>query len=755
MSSWTASDNNAEEPFLSPMRLTQLAFVLVLALVATRATMLELVRDPFEVSPGQAYTPLGPGPGATLVLNILCWIPAILVLLRRLIDPEYRLGSTWAALLWAALGVLAMASAAWTNDRYVTLISGSTLLSLGALAWAAGQTVRSWGRLRVVLALATGLLAVYAAQGIYYRQAELPLLQEQVERSKEQILRERGFQPDTFAAEQFLRRISGGEMIGFGSSPNTYAAVLVMLGIVAAGMLAQGIRDRRDPVLLAAPAIALLLAAWMLPYTRSTTALLTPLLGAALIAACWFGGDRIIRHRKRAFAAGVAVFLIGLAAVIGHGLYHGGLPGASMNFRWRYWTGAWALISDHPFRGVGYGNFGAWYLEYRVPAAAEEIRDPHNLFVRITAELGLLGLLLACLWLLRSAWEATRPLTADTHRGLSVGPIGLAAVVALATLLNVGLTIDFSADPAWIILEMFKRLMFAGVLVVIGALTLVASRTSAKGDDAPAPLALLAANVALAILLLHNLIDFSFFEPGPMALVALILGAVSGVRSVPEQSRLAARGLVRPLAAAGLAVATVAALTLALALARPVIAADWQARTADELLRTSARPENLGGGIAPDRAQLAAMTYEAAFRSLPWNADYAMKAARAWLTGRMSLVNIRDMMDAAIEADPRHVRYRLDRARLELLLAPADADLDRALSELQRATELNPTDVAVRLEYADTLHRLGQLDEAVRQWTIALAYDDRLDPTEPKRLSPDRREAVQRQIDRVTSQATP
>ncbi|MFN4244050.1 MAG: O-antigen ligase family protein [Tepidisphaerales bacterium] len=782
-------DESERRPLLGAHALTRLALLLALSVVVARATMLELVRDPFEVSPGQAYTPLGPGPGATLVLNALCVLSAVLVLLRRAIDPSYRLASVWASGLWVALGVLATASAAWTNDRYVTVLTSSTLLASGALAWTFSQTVRSWGRLRLVLAVAVGLLAVYAVQGIYYRYAELPLLQEQVERSKEQILRERGFQPDTFAAEQFLRRISGGEMIGFGSSPNTYAAALVMLAVTAGGVLAQGLVQRKDPVLLAAPAIAILMAAWMLPYTRSTTALVTPLLGAGLVAATWLGRDWLgrdwlARHRTALFWAGVAAVVAGIAAVVAHGMYHGGLPGASLNFRWRYWLGAWALWREHGAWGVGYGNFGAWYLAYRLPAAAEEIRDPHNLLVRFATELGWAGLVLSVLWLLRSAWELTRAPRGDGGGRSSAGPWALTAVVAAATALSVPLTIDLSADAAWVVLELFKRLMFMGVLLVVGGLSVLSSRTSARGDTSPAELARVAVVAALGVFLLHNMIDFSLFEPGPMAMAAMLWGAACGSRAEREETGEVPAGAadghtgggaVRWASAAAAAGLLAALGVWAAFVAVPVVRGDRLAREADELLRTSAldapprsrslTPATPGGtglrggpvrdGLASERVQLAAMRYADAFRVVPWNAEYAMKSARAWLVGRMSLVNIREMLDAAIAADPRHVRYRLDRARLELLLAGDEADLDRALTELETATRLNPTDVPIRLEYAEALLRAGRVGEAVGQWRLALSYDDRLDPTEPKRMTAQQRASVERRIAEAEAAALP
>jgi hypothetical protein len=486
--------------------------------------------------------------------------------------------------------------------------------------------------------------------------------------------------------------------------------------------------------------------AWMLTFTRSTTALTTPLIAAVVGTVVWLLGDRTSRHRNALFGAGVVVFLAGVGAVVAHGLYHGSLPGASLNFRWRYWVGSWALFQEHWVSGVGFGSFGPWYLAFRLPAAAEEIRDPHNLLMRFATELGVSGLVLCCLWLLVSAREATRPARPPVVKGLAVGPVGLAGVVGLAFLINIAVSIDFAAGSEWVLLEMFKRLMFAGVLLVVAALALVVSRSEARGEDAPAPLLLLAIGCGLLVFLIHNLIDFSFFETGPMAVAAMLVGASIGVRQSDPQPTAAgeteARGgwwVSGGLLAGGVAVAA----AFAVVIARPIVQAESLARAADELLRTAVRTERDGGGIWPERAQQAALTYRAAYDTVPWNSEYAVKSARAWLVGRLSLPSIREMLDAAIRTDPVAVKPRLDRARLELQLPPNAGEVQTAVQLLKSATELNPNDVPIRLEYADALERAGRKTEAAAEIRIALRFDDLLDPTEPKRLSKEDRDALE------------
>src|SRR4051812_23476157 len=88
---------------------TQIAFVLAVALVLARATMGDFSKSHGE--PMTADTPRAAGAATQLALDLLCCLPAILVLARRVSDREYVLRWSWAVLplgLLAAWGVLSM-----------------------------------------------------------------------------------------------------------------------------------------------------------------------------------------------------------------------------------------------------------------------------------------------------------------------------------------------------------------------------------------------------------------------------------------------------------------------------------------------------------------------------------------------------------------------------------------------------------------------------------------------------------------------
>src|SRR4051794_39891186 len=90
--------------------LSSTAFVLLCAIVVARLMMLETLRSPNVVSPGATAAPAGPGPATTLVLDLFACVPALLVLLRRCIEPSFRLKLTWSMVPLALIGVWAVLS---------------------------------------------------------------------------------------------------------------------------------------------------------------------------------------------------------------------------------------------------------------------------------------------------------------------------------------------------------------------------------------------------------------------------------------------------------------------------------------------------------------------------------------------------------------------------------------------------------------------------------------------------------------------
>jgi O-antigen ligase len=717
-------------------KLTHVAFVLALATVIARAIMTETLREPFDPAPGSEAAPRTAGPATTLFLNLLCCAPALLILARRTIDPTYVIRLSPSHAIAAAIAVWMFASTFWAADKFAALVHGLTFVSALVLLWSMTQLVRSWQRLRLVAASSFGVFLVYVACGLDYRLIELPEMRKDFEERRTEIFKERGIEPGTFAARQYENKVLGGDVGCFVTSPNSYAAAIVFMGLAAVGVIIQRAVDRDGAGWIIAIVLTFPAAAFVLYHTHSRTAALTPFLGLALLAALWFLRDRLAARHTLAYFTSVALFFLGCTAVIAHGLYHNSLVIQTMTFRWYYWTGAARVLAERPILGTGWSNFGYHYLAARTPVATEEVKDPHNFLVRFAVELGIIGGLLAIAWMLRLWWEMTRPVLLSTTPPTTItgrrGILSITGLALLAVVMNMSLSIDWSiTNSAWITLEVFRRAV-AGLLLVVGmAVVALRSFKEEKLDDRPAPWLLAGLVVAAGIFLVHNLIDFSLFETGPLFVFSTLVGSVLGLRHPSLAGRM--RKPLAPVFASILAVLLFLAV-LGFVFA-PMAAAESSAAAADDAMRRARFPD-------------AVRLYSDAINHQPLNADYAFRAAQALAYQNSSSEYVRGMVAKAIAANPLAGKYHSWLAGYELSQPQPDA---QAITlSFQNALRLNPADVELRLAYADALVKLGDNALAAEQYREALRYDDLLPQGEPKRLPAERRAQISQNADSLS-----
>ena len=265
-----------------------------------------------------------------------------------------------------------------------------------------------------------GLLIALSLVGYNFRISELPVMRETFNSNKTAILIQHNFKPDTFEATIFENRILQGQPMGYRASPNTYAALLVMLGVLAAGVIFQRLADGDHWGWVIVPAAG---------RRGDRPAHSLDAMPGGICNARAGGNDSagssgrcagwLARHFRLAYFTGVGIVAAGAALVIFHGMRHGSLWHESLTFRWHYWIGSFRILTDgfyhasrqyaHFFFGVGWENFGPHYLGQRLANAPEEIRDPHNFIVRVFVELGIVGGILLLAWMLWLWWDLTRP----------------------------------------------------------------------------------------------------------------------------------------------------------------------------------------------------------------------------------------------------------------------------------------------------------------------------------------------------------
>jgi O-antigen ligase len=716
--------------------LTRVAFWLALVIVCARAAMSEVIRDPMTVGPGTIAAPRAVGPAGSLFLDLLSCVPTFLILVRRVMDPTYVLRWSWSHVLMSLLAVWAVASRWWASDKYAAMVQSADFASAMVLLWAGTQLVRSHGRLRIVAGAVVGLLLVYVAHGVNKRFVEFP---ESVRAwndpksgsSRWEYIKATGLSEEDFAFQQFERKLLSGELRGFGNSPNTYAAMLVMMGLISVGVLIQRIRDGDGIGWVIPIVLALVGTAVVLYFTHSRTAMLTPILGLIILFLSVRLEPWMARRPRAVFAGAVVLFFLGVAAVVGHGLKHGSLVEKSMTYRWYYWTGGAKIVGQHPVVGVGWGNFGAHYPEVRVKSASEEVQDPHNFMVRFFAELGIVGGIIGIIWMARLWWEMTRPVEAALAASANVprrGWFSLGAIALGAAALNLIAGTDWEQDSSWVILQATGAVV-GGVLLMLGlAVASIRSWGDGQLDDRPAPWVLRSMQVAIGIFLIHNLIDFSLFETGPMMLFAFVTGSILGVRQPSAAGKLRRTVLV----VGGTTVAAILWLFAAGRLWLPTAMAESAAAQGDQYFR---RANSLDAAFAQYREALAEQ---------PLNGDFAWKAANVLAHARAPRNLVHQMIDAAIAANPRAAKYHLFKAEYEIRQPSPEKEI--VMRSFQNALALTPADVQIRLAYAEALEKLGDSEFAREQYREALRYDDELPKDEPKRLSQKRRRDIESKV---------
>ena len=162
----------------------------------------------------------------------------------------------------------------------------------------------------------------------------------------------------------------------------------------------------------------------------------------------------------------------------------------------------------------------------------------------------------------------------------------------------------------------------------------------------------------------------------------------------------------------------------------PVISGNNQALAGDDDVRAG-------------RMSQATARFRGAFDEVPSNADFAYRAARAAIMDRGATpAEVRELLDAAVAADPTLVRAYLTRAEFERQQHNGDA----VRFNFDKAVVLNPADTDVRLRYADALAEMGLKTEAAVQLRTALEFNDKLPIDEPERLPPEKVAEIQKRI---------
>jgi tetratricopeptide (TPR) repeat protein len=345
-------------------------------------------------------------------------------------------------------------------------------------------------------------------------------------------------------------------------------------------------------------------------------------------------------------------------------------------------------------------------------------------------------------------WELTRPtappapVSPASHKAIW-GPVLFVAGISVgAIVINLFAGIDLNQNGSYIFVELVNRLLYLCALLLGSLVVALRSLEKPQVDERAAPWILYGILVGVGVFLIHNLIEFSLFEPGALCLFGVLMGAALGMRLENRPVRkpgIPTAGIV------GFFTACAGFVVIAVWIVVPVIRAEYAAHVGDDKLRIG-------------DFKSASDEYVSAATILPLNADYAFRAGRALhlsvgppvpLTDPGEIDRAvklqRDILEwysLATERDPAFLgAYHF----LAIFGLQMD-DPERMIANFEKVMDLNPNEVSLRLEYAHGLELLHRLPEAKRQYLLALHYNDLLDKAEPKRLSPEKEMDIRREI---------
>ena len=369
------------------------------------------------------------------------------------------------------------------------------------------------------------------------------------EANPQKVLSQLNIEPGTLKQWQFEHRLHSQDVRGFLTTSNSTGSFLLLCLFACLGLMTNTLRQDKSAggtartllyimaALYALIALALLGGLCLSKSRGAVTAGGLCLVGWLV---CLIWGKRLWPYRKILFLLALILTVIILAAAVHYGNEHGRLPGPNaLLVRWQYWVSTVDMIRDHPFLGVGGGNFAVWYPFYKIPAAPETIRDPHNFILSAASQYGLLGaaaLLMIVLAPVLRLPLIRRPGETDTRWNWARAPLSpgffllvavAIALLAFRPLVSEG-TIAESNPGIRMAYYLVYYLVPAAIVILVAGLFLLILMT---GYGILAPMRtdrslLTAIGWGIGAVLIHNLIDFAFFETAVLMALVICLAAL-------------------------------------------------------------------------------------------------------------------------------------------------------------------------------------------------------------------------------------
>ncbi len=365
-----------------------------------------------------------------------------------------------------------------------------------------------------------------------------PDMAAEIEKNADQLLAKEGLTKGTYEAFQYLSRAKSQDVKGYFRLSNSAASYFLLSMSAALALIIHRFRTidkEQRPMILAILSILFLVQLLGLGLTKSKGGIASCCLIGLMLIICYQCYPWLNQHRQKSFYLGLSLLILGIAALVGHGLYHGSLPGNSLWIRWQYWQATAAMILDHFCTGVGGHNFGTFYPRYMDPGAPEIIIDPHSFPLSLWSQYGLLAFaafiwafVSICRHMILSKNESAS--TALPQENTPKNNLWMIATTMIASIILVRYFVSsdyhyFSQEAGY---GLFIYIFIFPALYWLVAFLLTQSGQMLSKQIQSIPWEILVLSIGLLGFIIHNCIDIAIFEPGiHIAFFALLACAIA------------------------------------------------------------------------------------------------------------------------------------------------------------------------------------------------------------------------------------
>jgi len=623
-----------------------------------------------------------------------------------------------------AFFIIAAAIAAYfAPDKRAAITYSSALIAPVLMAVLLVQLLDcdSKRKLLLIVIAALGVVLTYSCAEQFFLSNQLTI--EQYENAPEAILASLGVRPGSFANMLLEHRIYSKDVRGFFSTGNSAGSFALLALVAGLAILAEKFKARlRVPF---APAITVAAILFGLLLTHSKGAIAAASLAVLMLVIYAFFRNFLSLHKKSILILLLLLTVVGGGLVVGYGLKHNRLPGGnSMLVRWQYFSAAAKMVADHPFTGVGPGNFANLYTHYKPPEALEAVTDPHNFPLSILTQFGLLGLVaflaLILVPLLKVVFLVPEILSvplAPNRKPFSI----FAFTILLAFLAFWPMIIKTpSAVDTPVLIYAIITLYIIPVIIFALAFWLLSTKQSRPISDDSRIIAIILCGIVA--FLVHNLIDFAIFEPGIYTAFWAMMACLIALGNTPSRSVTVAKP----------AKVLIPALTVAVFWA-------WLAFCFIPPVAATANIRHARAAASMGDFDKVHKLFNAAAKADPLSPDALSLDGRAYLQqfGRAGgssnqhlLSYAEDRFTRAIErnrADFKNYRRLADLYLLRAQISTADKKnhyLTSALNAAEQAVVCYPASAQLRIKLAEIAELLDKNDIALENYRRAIAIED-------------------------------